>query len=166
MTESRYQVIAECAYVKTSDAAGVSWRLFEKGALIYGDNTPNLQHLLDNGYVAKVGGEATGGVDANGIPSGAYTSDVPAATTSTPVEKSEEQRKADAAADEKFRADAEVVDKRAKAAAKLPEDGSAPKGTAGQDVFVEYLAKRGYSYDELVKQDKSELVDLAKQQDK
>jgi hypothetical protein len=62
----------------------------------------------------------------------------------------------------KAKADAEVADKRAAAKAKLPSDGSAPHGNASKDVWVEYLAGRGYDYDELVKQDKSDLVELAK----
>jgi hypothetical protein len=157
----RYQVIAECAYVKTSDAAGVSWRLYEKGALFDG-NTPNLQHLLDNGYAAKVGGEAAGGVDASGIPSGAYEFEVPEGITTTPVVKSEEQRKAEAEADANYRAAADLAEKRAAAKAKLPEDGSAPDGRASKDVLVEYLAGKGYDYSELSKHEKAELIDLAK----
>jgi len=56
----------------------------------------------------------------------------------------------------------DVVRRRAEAKAKLPVDGSAPKGTASKDVFVEYLAGKGYSYPELVKHEKPELVDMAK----
>jgi hypothetical protein len=156
-----YQVVAECAHVTLSTPTGRMNVLLLKGALVPAD-APELERLLDLGYVAKVGGEETGGVDASGIPAGAYTSDVPAAVTSTPVEKSAEQRKADAEAAEKFKADADVADKRAAAKAKLPADGSAPDGRASKDVWVEYLAGNGYSYDELIKQDKADLVELAK----
>ncbi|MGX6605655.1 hypothetical protein ACWKSP_26505 [Micromonosporaceae bacterium Da 78-11] len=164
MTENRYQVVGECAYVRTSDASGVSWRLLEKGALVFGDSTPNLQHLLDNGYVVKVGDEATGGVDAAGVPSGAYTADVPPGITTTPVEKTEEQRKADAEAAEQAKADAELAEKRAAAKAKLPADGSVPDGRAAQPVWVEYLAAKGGRYEDLAKADKDELIKLARQQ--
>ncbi len=165
MTESRYQVVAECAYVKTSDASGVSWRLLEKGALFFG-NTPNLQHLLDNGYAAKVGGEATGGVDASGVPSGAYTVDVPPGVTSTPVEKSEELRRAEAEAEANYRAAADLAEKRAAAKAKLPEDGSEPDGRAGQAVWVEYLLVKhpDRQYDDLKDVTKADLQKLAEQQ--
>jgi hypothetical protein len=50
------------------------------------------------------------------------------------------------------------------ARAKLPEDGSAPDLRSGKDVLVEYLASRGYAYDELVAQDRAALVDLVKSQ--
>lgn len=60
-------------------------------------------------------------------------------------------------------ADSETAKRRAEAKAKLPEDGSAPKGTAGKDVLVEYLVVKGYAFAELVKHDKSELVDMVKQ---
>lgn len=152
----RYQVVAECAYVKTSDSAGTSWRLYEKGALINGD-TPNLQHLLTNNYVVKVGGEATGGVDAAGVPSGAYEVEVPSGITTTPVEVDGEKKAADAAA----KAAAEVDEKRAAARAKLPTDGSAPKSSHGQDVWVEYLVANGSAYDDVAKADKAELMKLA-----
>lgn len=156
-----YQVVAECAYVTVSGPTGRAITLREKGALVPGD-TPNLQHLLDNHFVVKVGAEATGGVDADGIPSGAYTTDVPAGITSTPVEKTAEQRQADAQA----KAERETVEKRAAAKAKLPADGSVPDGRASKDVLVEFLAGKGYSYDELAKQDRDELAKLAKQQQK
>lgn len=155
----RYQVVAECAYVKTSDSAGVSWRLYEKGALVYGD-TPNLQHLLDNGYIVKVGAEATGGVDASGIPSGAYTADVPLGVTSTPVEQTAEQRAAEAEAEASYRTAADLAERRADAKAKLPADGSAPDGRASEAVMAEWLATKGYGYDELIKQDKAALKGL------
>lgn len=146
MADNRYQVVAECAYVKIADAAGVSWRLLEKGALIFGDDTPNLDHLIQNGYVVKVGDDATGGVDANGAPSG---------VTPTP----DEQDAADRA-----KADADLEEKRAAAKAKLPADGSAPDGRLGQPVWVEYLVSKGSNYDDVKDVDKDQLVALAKQQ--
>ncbi|WP_250029790.1 hypothetical protein [Paractinoplanes maris] len=161
----RYQVIAECAYVKTSDMAGVSWRLYEKGAVFSGD-TPNLQHLLDNGYAAKVGGEATGGVDAAGIPSGAYEVEVPEGVTSTPVAKTEEQLQAEREAEANFRAAADLAEKRAAAKAKLPANNEEPDGRASQAVWVEYLVARGSNYDDVKDADKAELQKLAKQQAK
>jgi hypothetical protein len=160
---TQYQVVAECAHVTVNTPSGRMLTLLLKGALAPAD-APELERLLDLGYVAKVGVDETGGVDAAGIPSGAYTSDVPASVTSTPVPKSEAQVKADAEAADKAKADAEVAERRAAAKAKLPEDGSVPDGRAGKDVFVEYLAGKGYDYDELIKQEKPELQKLAAQQ--
>jgi len=163
MAAAQYQVVAECAHVTLNGPSGRFVTLLLKGALVPGD-APEVERLVKDGYLAKVGGDETPGVDASGIPAGAYTTDVPAAITTTPVEKSEEQREGDREAAEKAKADAEVAEKRAAAKAKLPEDGSAPDGRASKDVVVEYLAGRGYDYDELVKQDPAELKALAKQQ--
>lgn len=160
MADNRYQVVAECAYVKIADASGVSWRLLEKGALIFGDTTPNLDHLIQNGYVAQVGDEATGGVDAAGIPSGAYDNEVPSGVTSTPVEKSDQQRKADAEAAEKAAMDAEVEQRRTDARAKLDEIGGVPDGRSSDAVMVEYLVKNGYDRAEVEKADRSSLKQL------
>jgi hypothetical protein len=159
---ARYQVVAECAHVTMSTPSGRMVVLQLKGAMVPAD-APELERLLDLGYVAKVGDDETGGVDASGIPAGAYAAEVPAAITSTPVAKSEEQRQADAEAADKANADAEVADRRAAAKAKLPEDGSAPDGRASKDVRVEWLAGQGHDYDELMKQDDAALKDLVKQ---
>jgi len=163
MTETRYQVIAECAYAMTVDSAGKSWRLFEKGALVAAD-TPNLEHLLNNGYVAKVGGEATGGLDAAGIPSGAYDNPVPGGITSTPVEKSQEQLQAEREAADKVRADADLAERRAAAQAKLAELEDGPDGRSSQAVWVEYLVSRGSNYADVASATKAELQKLAEQQ--
>lgn len=158
----RYQVVAECAHATVDGPAGRMVQLLLKGALVPA-SAPQLRHLLDNGFVVAVGDEATGGVDASGIPSGAYDASVPQGLTTTPVEKSEEQRKAEANAAEKATVEAEVADGRSAAKAKLPEDGSAPDGRAAKDVRVEWLAGQGHDYDELMKQDDAALKDLVKQ---
>ncbi len=164
MSEDRYQVLSEGVFAQTRDSQGLTWRLFEKGAIIPG-GTENLKHLLECGYVVKVGDEATGGVDAAGVPSGAYDVRVPEGVTSTPVERTEEQRKADAEAAEKAAADAELESKREAARAKLPEDGSAPDGRAAQSVWVEYMVKtQDASYEDVKDATKADLIDLAKQQ--
>lgn len=159
---AQYQVVAECAHVTLTGPTGKALNLLLKGALVPAD-APELPRLLELGYVAKVGADETGGVDASGIPAGAYDAEVPAAVTSTPVEQAEEQRKANAQAAEKAEADAEVDEKRAAARAKLPEDGSEPDGRAGEAVWVEYLAANGYDYDAVKDADKAELRQLAKQ---
>jgi len=65
---------------------------------------------------------------------------------------------------EKAKADAEIAEKRAAAKAKLPTDGSAPDGRAGQAVWVEYLVARGSNYDDVKDVDKADLQKLAEQQ--
>jgi hypothetical protein len=157
-----YQVVAECAHVTVNGPSGRAVNLLLKGALVPAD-APELERLIDIGYVAKVGGEEKGGVDASGIPAGAYDTDVPAAITSTPVQKTGAQLEAEREAADKEKADAEIANRRAAAKAKLPSDGSAPDGRAAQPVWVEYLASKGYDYAELTKQDRTELQKLAAQ---
>ncbi|MFI1194074.1 hypothetical protein ACH4T9_12565 [Micromonospora sp. NPDC020750] len=60
-------------------------------------------------------------------------------------------------------ADPEAETRRAAARTKLPADGSMPKSTHGHDVWVEYHVAQGGDYDDLVKQDKADLVKLAQQ---
>lgn len=160
---ARYQIVAECAHITVNGPTGRAQTLLLKGALVPAD-APELERLLRDGYVAEVGDEATGGVDADGVPSGAYTTTVPASITSTPVERNAEQRKADQDAADKTKADAEVEKKRTDAKAKLPADGSTPDGRAAQAVWVEYLVARGSNYDDVKDVDKDQLVALAKQQ--
>lgn len=159
----RYQVVAECAHATVDSPYGRVVQLLMKGALVPAD-APELERLLDIGFVAKVGDDETGGVDAAGVPAGAYTTDVPASITSTPVEKTEEQRRAQQEAADKAKADAEVDEKRAAAKAKLPDGGAMPDGRAGQPVWVEYLVARGSNYDDVKDVDKAELQELAKRQ--
>ena len=163
-----YQVVAECAHATVKTPYGAAVTLLLKGATVPED-APQLQHLLEIGAVAVAGDDETGGVDAAGIPLAAYDADVPAGMTTTPVPQSDEDKataeKAKAEA-EKAKADADLEAKRADAQAKLPADGSLPDGRAGKDVWVEWLAKNGYSYDEVSKvENKAELTDLAKKVD-
>lgn len=169
---SAYQVVAECAHVTLESPYGKAVTLLMKGAMVPAD-APQLQHLLDIGAVAKVDDGETGGVDAAGVPAGGYSTGVPAGITTTPVEKSEEQRNAEAEAAEqrnaeeaKAKADAETAEKREAAKAKLPADGSEPDGRASQAVWVEYLLVKhpDRRYDDLKDAEKAELQKLAKQQ--
>lgn len=158
MSDDVFQVVAECAHVTVSGPTGRAQTLLLKGALVPAD-APELGRLLREGYVAKVGGDATGGLDATGTPSGAYTTEVPASITTTPVEQTDEQK----AAAVKAKAAAELEQTRAAARAKLPEDGAAPDGRAAREVRIEWLAKQGHNYDELAKQDDAALKDLVRQ---
>lgn len=165
MSDVRYQVLSEGVFAQTRDSQGLTWRLFEKGALIGGDTT-NLEHLLECRYVVKVGDDATGGVDADGRPSGAYDVQVPEGVTSTPTEKTEEQLRAEREAEANYRAAADLAEKRAAAQAKLPANNEEPDGRASQAVWVEYLVSQGSRYEDVKDATKADLIDLAKQQSK
>lgn len=155
MSGDVYQVVAECAHVTMNSLYGRQQQLVLKGALVPAD-APELPRLLAIGYVAKTSSADTGGLDADGVPAAAYDADVPSGVTSTPVAAAAERE----AQTEQVHADQELAEKRATAAAKLPADGSAPAKNAAAAVWVEYLAGKGYSYDELIKQDKSDLLEL------
>src|ERR1051325_5884634 len=143
----QFQVVAECVYATVTGPTGTAVQLLMKGAPFpAGDKM--LDVYLADGFVAKVPGGDVGGVNADGIPAGAFNTDVPAGVKSTPVEKTEEQRKADAEADAKVKAHAEDAERRTAAQAKLPTDGSAPDGRAGKDVWVEFLVKSGSRYED------------------
>lgn len=58
--------------------------------------------------------------------------------------------------------DPEVEAKRAAARAKLPGDGSAPDGRAGEDVWREYAVKQGMDRVEVEKASKADLVGALK----
>ncbi|MFI2663270.1 hypothetical protein [Micromonospora carbonacea] len=162
MSDATYQIVGECAYVSTDTPSGRTRVLLYKGALVPG-NAPELKHLLDTGLVVKVGGDETGGVNADGlttIEADDLDDDVPRRDSDgvlTSTYSSGEQPTGD-------QSDADSADsKRAAAQAKLPKDGSMPHPNAGQPVWVEWHVKQGGDYDDLAKQDKADLVKLAQQ---
>jgi hypothetical protein len=160
MSDSVYQVVGECAYVTTDTAVGRAKVLLYKGALVSAA-APELKHLLSTGLVAKVGGDETGGVNAEGQPAEPVTAqkaDSPP-VKSDEVKSDSEPNTADANA--KAAAD-EVAAKREAARAKLPEGGAMPHHAAGQSVWVEWHVNQGGLYDDLKDQDKPALVELAK----
>jgi hypothetical protein len=162
MTE--YQVVAEMAsHVEVLVVGGVKEiHTFYKGAVLPdGVPTARVEHLLSVGVIAPVG-------EVPLAPNAAVKQDPATGANSVSTERLQGQsdaeieagRKAQAEVEEKSKADAEVDEKRAAAKAKLPTDGSAPDGRASEPVMVEWLATKGYDYDELVKQDKAELKAL------
>ncbi len=168
---ARYQVISECAHVEVVDHSGVkATHLLYKGAFLPDDVDPaRLEFLVDGGFVAPEGKVALApnaaveqdprtGVDSvtTGRLQGRSDAEVEAANRAAA-----EKAKADA---DKVTADAEVAERRAAAQAKLPQDGSAPDGRASQEVWVEYLVKRGSNYDDVKDADKADLRALAEQQ--
>lgn len=104
----------------------------------------------DSGYILELGAKATPGVDGAGVP---VVDDKRADGTDVgaPVQLDDPG------------AVNEVQQARSAAASKLPEDGSAPDGRASREVRLEWLARQGYDYDELAKQDDTELKKLVKE---
>jgi hypothetical protein len=149
--KKQYQVQSACVVVPAITSDGEQLHTLFTGAVFQANpQHPRIVHNVDSGYIAELGAKATPGVDGAGV--AVVDNKRPDGTeVGAPVELN----------------DPGVVNEaaqvRAAAAAKLPEDGSAPDGRAAQPVWVEYLAKRGYDYAELVKQDKPELMKLAKQ---
>lgn len=148
---SQYQVVGHCAHIKTRDDSG-QWltMLLPKGALLPADvPRDRIDHLLSVALIEQVGaagpaipGAAVPAVTAQPSPSevpdlGGAAGDPP---TTTPFNDPE----------------------RVAARAKVPADGSLPHHNAGQPVWVEFLAAKGYDYDALKGQDKPDLVELAK----
>ncbi|MEU4558536.1 hypothetical protein AB0F72_09100 [Actinoplanes sp. NPDC023936] len=181
---SQYQVIAECAHVPVTDHSGVkATHLLYKGAFLPdGVDAERLKFLIDGGFVADTD-------EAPIAPNAAVEQDPARGLDSVTTEvlageKPEEPRRdpalqagervaevvtAEGAVDKaaespRTASDASAVEaKRAAARARLPEGGAEPDGRASKDVWVEYLAAKGYDYDELVKQEKPDLQKLAKQ---
>lgn len=134
---TQYQVIGQCAHVRTVTAQGKMTLLLMKGAILPPDAPQEqIEHLLSVKLIAPIGEWA------DAAPSGGV---------SEPVGEGEASESA-----------RELVEKRAAARAKLPADGSLPHHAAGQPVWVEYLAGKGYDYDALATQEKADLVELAK----
>ncbi|MET0416051.1 MAG: hypothetical protein ABW022_08525 [Actinoplanes sp.] len=179
----RYQVVAECAHVAVVDHSGVkSTHLLYKGAFLPEEvDSERLKFLIDGGFVAKEDGtpiapNASVEQDpARGLES--VTTDVlrgekaeapredPALKAGRRVaETVTDEGRIDKAAEAPGTVRDETESKRAAARAKLPADGSEPDGRASQAVWVEYLAGRGSSYDDIKDADKADLIKLAKQQ--
>lgn len=176
-----YQVVAECAHVTVTEAGGIpAMKLLYKGAPVPdGVDPKRLKHLLDNHLIAAVDGvplAPNASVDqdpARGLDS--VTTEV------LQGEKPEEPRQdpaleagervqatvtAEGAIDKAAESpndgpDVEVERRRTAAQAKLAKlGGKTPDGRSSEDVLVEYLAGKGYGFDELSKQSKPELLDL------
>lgn len=147
--KKRYQVLTACVIVPTVNTDGAEYltTLYAPAVFESDPDHARIQHNVEYGYIQELGAKSTSGVDA----SGAVMTDnkrVDGEYAGAPVVQN----------------DPGVVNEeaqtRAKAAAKLPEDGSAPDGRASEAVMVEWLARRGYSYDELKNQDKASLKNL------
>jgi hypothetical protein len=117
MSETRMaQVTSECAYVTVDTHVGRARQLLMKGAVFPAD-APEARHLLDSGMAVLVGGDVTGGVDADGNPQAAVEGDAPKAgeaPKSTPTKKTGAAEKA-GTAEKTASKDADVEALRARA---------------------------------------------------
>ncbi len=151
---SRYQVVGECAHVVVADHTGVNTlQLLYKGAFLpEGVEPRRLKHLLDTGLVEAEGATPLAPND----PIGSAETGEPVGDGAHPVvTEGQRQSQRDAA---ESGDDAER--KRADARAKLPADGSAPKGSASQEVWAEYAVAQGYDRSEVEKASRDDIRDL------
>lgn len=169
----RYVVVGHCVTVDTFTDAGYQRIMFYRGQTLPEDvRAEQIRHNLDVNLIAEVSGSEQAGVDSAGAAvagderAGEFDGDpgerFDAANSTTP-----EQGAQGTPEDTTRRSEADATEaRRAAARAKLPADGSPPKASNGQDVWVEYHVAQGGNYDDLVKQDKPELIRLAEQRQK
>jgi hypothetical protein len=164
-----YVVTGHCAQFDTFTDQGYQRVMFYRGQTVPRDaKADQIKHNLDVNLIEKVGGSQDVGTDsagavvadgervgADGEPGERF--DAANATTAEQSESRLPQHPQTAA-----QAGESVEARRAAARAKLPAGGGLPKANHGQDVWVEYHVAQGGSYDDLVKQDKQALIDLAK----
>lgn len=157
MHYAQYQVVGHAAHATVDGPHGRIRTLLMRGALVPGD-APEVPHLLSVGLIAPVGQAV--GETAPAPTSTAVAGGTPGEGSETPAGSGQQ-----AAPDGQSPGpDPEVEEKRAAARAKLPTDGTAPDGRAGQAVWVEYLVTKGYDYDALKNEEKDALRDLASNQ--
>ena len=165
MSDIVYQLVSECAYVTVNTAMGRAKTLLLKGALVDGD-APEVGHLLATGHIVKVGGDETGGLNADGVTLAEATGKVEPPGSSGGQQPAVQETASDGTGlDDKSpedKAAAEVAERRRVAQEKLDGMDGAPDGRASKDVLVEYLVRQGGSYGDLVKADKPDLVEMVK----
>ena len=180
----QYQVVGALADFTVVDDEGNTQKVtFYKGSPVpQGVPQPEIEHNLSVKLIAKMGSPEEA-IPAMVGPVGTETQRAPEGNAlATPVDRvmapapsspqvaTEEQISAGTVvATEQATADSQQQDataaRRAAAQEKLTAlGGEAPDGRAGKDVHVEYLTSKGLSYDELVKLDKPELVEMTKQE--
>lgn len=147
-----YQVQSACVIVPIVSNGDTYLQTIYAGGVFEADpDNDRIIHNAESGYILELGAKATPGVDGAGVPV-VDNKRADGSETGSPVELNDPGTVN------------EVQQARSAAAAKLPEDGSAPDGRAAQAVWVEYLVRQGYSYDAVKGEDRAELQKLAKQQ--
>lgn len=181
----QYQVVGALADFTVVDDEGTSQKItFYKGSPVPSSAPQSeIEHNLSVKLIAKVGSPEEA-IPAMVGPVGTETSRAPegnalaspvdrfrAPAPSSPDVATTEQVEAgtvvateQATADVQEQQDATAV-KRAAAQEKLTAlGGEAPTGRHGVDVHIEYLVSKGFSYEELAKEDPATVKDMTKQQ--
>ena len=155
---AQYQVVGQCAHVRTMTQSGRMTLMLFKGSLLPPDvPVEQIQHLLSVKLIKRVG-EAGPELPGAAVPD---TGVQPSPAVEVPAVSEPDGE--ETPAEQSTSGDKPVDDpERVAARAKLPDDGSLPHHASGQPVWVEYLVGRGYDYSAIQGQDKSVLVDLAK----
>lgn len=137
-----YQVTGECAFLTVR---GAPRTLLLKGAVFNAADVPEaeLKHNEESELVEKVDGEPAGINSEGGLGPAETPATGPDSVVSVTPLTAEQQR-------------------RRSAAAKLPADGSAPDGRAGQDVWVEYAVSKGMDRTEAEKASPKDLREALK----
>ncbi|MER7280406.1 hypothetical protein ABT369_38815 [Dactylosporangium sp. NPDC000244] len=155
MTDQQmYQVTAECVYATVDSQYGMTRQLLLKGAVIPGD-AKEIEHLVAQGLIAKIGDGDETGINALGGVGAAESVEGAAGSVVSPDPAAGPMGGSPSVTDE-----AETA--REAARAKLPADGSAPHPNAGRDVWVEYAVKQGIDRAEAQKATKDDLKALFK----
>lgn len=139
----RYQVISACVLVpvRSPDGQQVLQTLYRGVPFDANSEDRRIVHNVESGYIVEVAPTATVGVDAAGTP---LSDDHPTANDGDPGDP--------------VGADEAVSPQRTAAAAKLPTDGTPPRATHGEDVWVEYATRNGMTYAEAREAGKAELM--------
>ncbi|HLL69011.1 MAG TPA: hypothetical protein VK453_25350 [Micromonosporaceae bacterium] len=148
---TKYQVTGQCAHVTVEGIGGSQKQLLYKGAFVPESATPaEIKHLLSVNAITAVGGAPLGTHEVGSVTAG----DVRAGLDGKPVASAEP------GVGEPVKVDTDLDARRTEAQKKLAASGGVPKGTHGEDVWVEAAVARGYSYDDAVKAGKAELQKL------
>ena len=140
---ARYQVVGECAHVTVGTPSGPMVTLLLKGALLPDAVTAErLEHLLSVNLIAPLDGVE------------------PIMPVSGPILNEQDGGTVDGGLPEVDGEEAAKEQERAAARSKLPPDGSAPRGNASHDVWVEFAVLKGYDRAEVEKTDRDDIKAL------
>jgi hypothetical protein len=143
----KYRVVGHYATVKTATMNGPTVVGLLKGALLPPDvEQATIDHLLDVGLILPL----PGAVEQIG----------PGWDAPDPGSNSKEPVTPDTTGSGANTSDDDLEKRRAEARAKLPTDGSAPKRTHGQPVWVEYAVREGYDRAQVEAATRDELIEL------
>ncbi|MEU3452170.1 hypothetical protein ABZ671_00805 [Micromonospora sp. NPDC006766] len=163
----RYRVVGVCAPATTETPHGIAITYHYQGSYLPAAATPEeIEHLLSVRLIERVDADAPSVPEGDDGPTGGDEQvpsedkatgggGEPSAQEETPGEGGEPVEPDEAVA--------EQAERRKAAREKLAAmGGKAPDGRASHDVLVEYLAAQGGSYDDLIRAEKADLVEMVK----